>query len=93
MTVELADPDDDSTGPFDTAGPRAPARSASGSALSHARPELVIRLPVPVAGNLNTGLAPRRWRSMGAFGGGASNNLPVDASTQGRLLDAFGRRQ
>jgi hypothetical protein len=31
-------------------------------------------------------------RSMGTFGDGASGNLPEDASTQTRLLDAFGRR-
>jgi uncharacterized protein (TIGR03086 family) len=31
-------------------------------------------------------------RSMGTFGDSASGNLPEDASTQTRLLDAFGRR-
>ena len=31
-------------------------------------------------------------RTMGTFGDGASGNLPEDASTQTRLLDAFGRR-
>lgn len=31
-------------------------------------------------------------RRMGTFGDGASHSLPEDASTQRRLLDAFGRR-
>ena len=31
-------------------------------------------------------------RGMGTFGDGASNDLPVEASPQTRLLDAFGRR-
>jgi uncharacterized protein (TIGR03086 family) len=31
-------------------------------------------------------------RDLGTFGDGASNNLPLDASPQTRLLDAFGRQ-
>jgi uncharacterized protein (TIGR03086 family) len=49
-------------------------------------PALVEGLWVLVAPHLD------EMRRMGSFGNGASNNLPPDASTQTRLLDAFGRR-
>jgi uncharacterized protein (TIGR03086 family) len=48
--------------------------------------EIVEGLWVIVAPHLD------QMRSMGAFGNGASGDLPAHASPQTRLLDAFGRR-
>lgn len=51
-------------------------------------------LDAPVADGLWAMVEPHleEMRAMGTFGAGASDSLPPDASSETRLLDAFGRR-